>query len=79
MTDRSERRAQKKRNRDRWARIVRGWSAYSGDQDPWFERTVRMQANHGVLCSCFMCGNRRKYDGETIQERRALNIKDFEG
>ena len=28
-------------------------------------------ANTGTLCSCYMCGNPRKYFGEeTIQERR---------
>jgi hypothetical protein len=28
-------------------------------------------ANHGKVCSCWMCGNPRRYLGEqTIQERR---------
>lgn len=39
-------------------------------------------ANHGCNCSCWMCGNPRKYFGElTIQERKAhldgiLDVKD---
>ncbi len=29
-------------------------------------------ANHLAVCSCWMCGNPRKYNGdETMQERRA--------
>lgn len=29
-------------------------------------------ANHLALCSCYMCGNPRRYSGEqTMQERRA--------
>lgn len=73
MTDRGTRIMQKERNFARWARIVRTWSAYEGENDPWFKRTVRMLAGHGKLCSCHMCGNRRRHGGLSIQERRALD------
>ena len=34
-------------------------------------------ANHGCTCSCWMCGNPRRHHGElTMQERRALDLKD---
>lgn len=29
-------------------------------------------ANHLTSCSCWMCGNRRRWHGPTLQERRAL-------
>lgn len=28
-------------------------------------------ANHLQLCSCHGCGNRRKYEGQSLQEARA--------
>jgi len=27
------------------------------------------------VCSCELCGNRRKHEGETIQERKGLNAR----
>jgi len=35
------------------------------------ERVAAIQAHHGKICSCHMCGNPRKHwDEETIQELR---------
>ena len=31
------------------------------------------------LCSCWMCGNRRKYDGPTISEQRQMQRKRYSG
>lgn len=71
---RDERIAKKERNRKRWLRI---WKRSHAAKDAkWLKRTVAMSANHGVLCSCHMCGNRRKHDGPTIQERRAFQSED---
>lgn len=65
---RAERIAQKERNRARWLRIMKRWSA--AKDKVWLAQTVARAANHGVLCSCYMCGNKRKLEGPTIQERR---------
>lgn len=36
------------------------------------ERTAGLFANHGKVCSCWMCGNPRRFWGElTMQEKRA--------
>jgi hypothetical protein len=32
-------------------------------------------ANHGKVCSCWMCGNPRKYGQLTLQELRADSLK----
>lgn len=71
MSDRGERRAQKMRNLERWRRHVRTWSATSGSNPDRFERTAKLSASHGKLCSCWMCGNPRRTEDETLQERRA--------
>jgi hypothetical protein len=69
--DRATRRAQKERNKARIRKaIVSTWSC--GDDPAWVERTVARMANHGKLCSCYMCGNPRRHHGElTMQERRS--------
>jgi len=67
MTTRAERRAQRKTIRLRrlhripWAReaIERGDGRRPG-----------AVIDTPVLCSCWMCGNRRQHDGRSIQERR---------
>lgn len=70
MTTRDERRAQKDRNLSRWRRIIKTWTPWRPVDTEWVERSARKHANHGKLCSCEMCGNRRATEGETIQERR---------
>lgn len=34
-------------------------------------------AEHLAKCSCWMCGNARKHEGDTIQERRAKGAGDY--
>lgn len=74
MTDRGERRAQKERNLNRWRRIMRRWFRGVPNETAARERSARLAAAHGVLCSCWMCGNPRKTEGDTMQERRANDI-----
>ena len=38
--------------------------------DPEMQEWARRNYNHLKKCSCWMCGNRRKWHGPTIQERR---------
>lgn len=69
MRTRAERRALRVRNLRRWLRIIRSWG---GDYSPsWVFFNARKYAGHGKLCSCPACGNRRKAEGPTLQERRA--------
>lgn len=35
------------------------------------QRNAGVFANHGKVCSCWMCGNPRKLGEITVQERRA--------
>jgi hypothetical protein len=35
------------------------------------DRDAGVFANHGKVCSCWMCGNPRKYGELTLQERKA--------
>ena len=39
-------------------------------------RNAGLFANHGKVCSCWMCGNPRKLGEITMQERRA-NLYNF--
>jgi len=42
-------------------------------------RRVGMYSKTPKICSCFMCGNPRRFHGElTIQERRAMIDSDLE-
>lgn len=65
--DRSERRHRTWRIKAKYYRRLR--------RDEWWQPTEKEAgrfANHGKACSCWMCGNPRKYLGEpTLQERRA--------
>lgn len=50
----------------------RAWrvAKYSwGRRDDWLHKAEKL-ANHIKSCSCWMCGNARKWNGPTIQERR---------
>ncbi len=35
-----------------------------------YERQLMTARKTGKPCSCYLCGNRRKYEGETAQERK---------
>lgn len=37
------------------------------------DRRIGMFAKTPKMCSCFMCGNQRKHNGPTMQERRQNN------
>lgn len=80
--DKSKRRKrfqQKKRNHDKWEHRIKerkhqeGRSTVLYDEDL---KEVGILANHGKLCSCYMCGNPRHnkwlpdYEQRTVQERR---------
>lgn len=67
---RQQRFLQKARNRRKWERRRKDehFTFTLGRND----KTAKIQANHGKLCSCHMCGNpRRHYGVETLQEVRA--------
>lgn len=64
----AERRAARERNVQRWLRIVKSWGPHYTPE--FIARYVRRAAGHGKLCSCDGCGNRRRTDGVTTQERR---------
>ena len=36
------------------------------------DKTAKL-ANHLAACSCYMCGNPRKYGARSLQERKANN------
>jgi len=42
------------------------------------DRMVGRLRKTRVPCSCFMCGHRRKWEGETIQERK-LRLAESDG
>lgn len=70
--DRAERRSQQERIRAKMRRYIASWNHHGKDSPEWVARTAAKMANHGKLCSCYMCGNpRRHFDEPTIQERRA--------
>ena len=44
--------------------------------------TGKLASVHCKPCSCYMCGNARKYNGKTIQERKQCLVEyedDWEG
>lgn len=54
-------------------RIKARFYAKQKAHDSWntTERNAGLFANHGTLCSCWMCGNPRRYGALTLQEHRA--------
>lgn len=40
-------------------------------REEWAARTARARVNTRTLCSCWMCGNQRRLEGDTFQERRS--------
>ncbi len=53
-------------------RIYRRFADWKQESGPELESWVRRNFNHIALCSCWMCGQRRKWEGPTMQERRTL-------
>lgn len=69
--DRSERRHHTRRIKAKFYRL-RSWYEWWSPN----EAEAGRFANHGKGCSCWMCGNPRKYFGElTLQEKRANQDK----
>ncbi|WP_349569416.1 hypothetical protein [Azotobacter salinestris] len=70
--DRSERRHHERRIKARFYRKQR-----IHEHGLTNKRNAGVFAHHGKACSCWMCGNPRRYWGElTMQERRAdLELK----
>ena len=70
---RQKRFLQKERNVDKWMKrqLEKAHWAGRGILDERDERVAHILANHGKVCSCYMCGNPRKHWNEkTIQERK---------
>jgi hypothetical protein len=57
------RRAQERRKKQKVKQYHGGWSGSS-------PRATGLAARSPQMCSCRGCGNRRKYEGPTIQEQR---------
>lgn len=55
-------------------RLKAARASYWGDRDEGLEpRRLGAVVQHPCICSCWMCGNPRKWFGErTIQERRLM-------
>lgn len=64
--DRAKRRFYKERWKNRVKRRYELWR-WSSVASP---RTIGMGAKTRKMCSNYCCGSRRKYDGQTLQERR---------
>lgn len=59
MSKRAERRANRERMKAK-ARAI------------WPRHNPGKVADNLAICSCWMCGNARRYEGPTMQERRAM-------
>lgn len=70
----SKRIHQKQNNFKKWMSRVKSWYTMASFSE--IEKTAHIAANHGKLCSCWMCGNARKTEGPTIQELKAPKVKE---
>jgi hypothetical protein len=48
--------------------VKKYYSGWAG-KDP---KKTGLVAHTKKLCSCLACGNRRKYEGETLQEKKVI-------
>jgi len=71
----SKRIHQKQTNFKKWLGRVKSWYKIK-PRDSELEKTAHIAANHGKLCSCWMCGNARKIEGPTVQELKAPKINE---
>jgi hypothetical protein len=70
---RALRRQQNKRKKAWVCKALRHYFIYTTDLSA---RRVGLYSRTPKVCSCFMCGNPRRFHGEpTIQERRALLVR----
>jgi len=83
--DKSKRRKrfqQKKRNHDKWEHRIKekkhqeGGSTVLYDEDL---KVVGILANHGKTCSCEMCGNPRRSEWLSNEEKRTIQERRFLG
>lgn len=66
-----------KKTRSQYWGFGRRTSSYLDDQMT--KRQIGIVSNTPAACSCYMCGNPRKWDNErTIQERRAAQHRTAE-
>jgi hypothetical protein len=72
---RADRRAARARMVGRALRIARLYGIRSNERFAW----ARQNADHLKMCSCWMCGNQRKYLGETFSERRRRESSESSG
>jgi len=79
MRTRDYRRSQAVRAKRRAVRVLtHAWDYRNDEINP---RLIGVTAStHGAACSCWMCGNPRRYFGEvTIKERQAMEDQFYEG
>jgi hypothetical protein len=73
---RSLRRYQLQKHTDRRMRWIMTWGCISAiNHAEWLKRMRYQMKSTGTLCSCYMCGNPRKWFGQkTFQEKRYEEI-----
>ena len=65
-------RALRRHHRQRMiARALKSWNIVGRPEEERLQRALRRYDNM-QWCSCYMCGQRRKWYGLTVQERRQL-------
>ena len=69
MKTRDERRHLLERMKKRVAKTHAGWMRHCDEAEK--AKHIGRIANTRTPCSCPMCGHKRKWEGATIQERRA--------
>jgi predicted ferric reductase len=70
-TNRASRRAQQQRIKNKAYRKFKESHYMWIDDNEFLAELARKKANHMKDCSCYMCGNPRKFSNElTIQERK---------
>jgi hypothetical protein len=62
-------RAQRRHHVARLKRVCAGWLARDVRESP---RHLGKRVTTPVPCSCWMCGNKRRHEGLTIQELRDI-------
>jgi hypothetical protein len=70
MRTRAFRRHQERRHYGRRVSEFRNQNQWSFDNGCITERSLKRFKEHPATCSLSCCGNRRRWDGPTLQERR---------
>ena len=66
MRSRAFRRSQQQRMNKHAENVFR--NVWQIDDEDWIKWGIRKFANRLKMCSCMVCGNRRKHEGKTAQE-----------